>query len=255
MSDKQREQELLFAKTLASVTKCAKEQNNVVSREQVQEAFSALSLSEEQLQMVLDYLKAHKIGVGEPVDPDDYLTDDDRDYLAMYLEDLKGLGTVSDGEKEAFTLSAMAGERAAQQKLIEIYLPQVVEVARLYAGQGVFMEDLIGEGNMALTQGVELLGCAETTEEADGILGKLMMDAMEELIQENGAEDDGGRELAGRADKLYQQAKELSESLLRKVTVEELSRENGMDVDEIRDILQAMGGKMDYMETGEADGE
>ena len=82
-----------------------------------------------------------------------------------------------------------------------------------------------------------------------------MMDAMEELIQENGAEDDGGRELAGRADKLYQQAKELSESLLRKVTVEELSRENGMDVDEIRDILQAMGGKMDYMETGEADGE
>ena len=62
-----------------------------------------------------------------------------------------------EGEKEAVTISAMAGDRDAQKRLIEIYIPKVVEVAKLYAGQGVFVEDLIGEGNLAVTIGVTQL--------------------------------------------------------------------------------------------------
>ncbi|MBO5293253.1 MAG: hypothetical protein J6B10_08760 [Lachnospiraceae bacterium] len=248
MSDTTREQELLFAKTLEGVIKRARAQNQVVSEEQVRKAFETLELSEEQLQMVFDYLKKHKIGIGEPVDLDEYLTEDDLDYLEMYLQDLSGLSEVSEGEKQAIILSAMAGDRDAKKRLIEIFLPEVVEVAKLYAGQGVFMEDLIGEGNMALTLGVEMLGCLETAEEAAGMLGKMMMDAMEDFIGEAGEEDEGGKELAERAEKLYGQAKELSESLLRKVTVEELSRETGVTEDEILDMLQVMGGSMDYIE-------
>lgn len=248
MSDNTREQELLFAKTLESVMKLAKEQQFVISKEQVREAFSKLSFSDEQFEMVLDYLRKHKIGIGEPVDLDDYLSDDDVNYLEMYLQELSELPLASDGEKEAYLLSAMAGEKAAAQKLIEIFLPQVVEIAKLYAGQGVFMEDLIGEGNMALTVGVTMLGCAETAAEAEGLLGKMLMDAMEDFIAENGTQDNGGKEIAARVEKIYNQAKELSESLLRKVTVEELAKECEIEEDEIRDVLQAMGGTMDYME-------
>ena len=51
----------------------------------------------------------------------------------------------------------MAGESDAQQRLIHLYLPKVVDIARLYAGQGVFLEDLIGEGNVALHSAVEYL--------------------------------------------------------------------------------------------------
>ena len=61
-------QEILFAQTLEKVRKLAKEQQNCVSKEQVEEAFAQLELSQEQLQMVFDYLKAHKVGIGEPVD-------------------------------------------------------------------------------------------------------------------------------------------------------------------------------------------
>ena len=74
------------------------------------------------------------------------------------------------GQKEAITLSAMAGERDAQQSLISVYLPQVVEISKLYAGQGVFLEDLIGEGNVALAMGVTMLGCLENASEAEGML-------------------------------------------------------------------------------------
>ena len=35
--------------------------------------------------------------------------------------------------------------------LIEIHLADVAEIAKLYAGQGVLLEDLVGEGNLALS--------------------------------------------------------------------------------------------------------
>ena len=84
----------------------------------------------------------------------------------------------------------MAGETDAKKRLIEIYLPQVIEISKLYTGQGVYIEDLVGEGNLALAQGVTMLGCLEHAKEAEGMLMKMVMDAMEELIQEDLTEKD-----------------------------------------------------------------
>ena len=124
-------QEVLFAKTLEQIRKQAKEQGNCIEREQVEQAFVSLSLSKEQLDLVFDYLEKHKIGIGEPVDPDEYLSEEEINHLEEYQKELALLEKVSEGEKEAITLSAMAGEAQAQKKLINIYLPQVVEIAKL----------------------------------------------------------------------------------------------------------------------------
>ena len=58
-------QEILFAQTLESVRKLARRQGNRVTGQQVREAFGALNLSEEQLGMVLDYLRQRKVAVVE----------------------------------------------------------------------------------------------------------------------------------------------------------------------------------------------
>ena len=70
--------EILFAQTLEQVRKTAKEQGNCISEEQVKDAFAELDLSGEQLQMVFDYLLKHKIGIGQPMDPDEFLTDEEK---------------------------------------------------------------------------------------------------------------------------------------------------------------------------------
>ena len=142
--------EILFAQTLEQVRKTAKEQGNCISEEQVKDAFAELDLSGEQLQMVFDYLLKHKIGIGQPMDPDEFLTDEEKDYLQEYLDEVAELPTYTDGEKLAFAMSAMAGEADAQQRLIEIHLADVAEIAKLYAGQGVLLEDLVGEGLVLL---------------------------------------------------------------------------------------------------------
>lgn len=247
--------EVEFAKTLETVRRMAKEQNNVIAQEQVREAFRKLELSEEQLELVYDYLRKHQIGIGEPVDPMDSLTQEDTDYLSLYLEELKGLEEAGRGETEAVTLSAMAGDMQAKARLVELYLPRVVEVARLYAGQGVFLEDLIGEGNVALAMGVEMLGCLESREEVQGMLGKMMMDAMEDLIGRTLQEAELDRQVLTKVNEVNEKAKELAESLLRKVSIVELAEETGIPVEEIREALRISAASIEYLETEEENSE
>lgn len=241
--------ELEFAKTLQDVVNQAKDNGNCITREEVEEAFASQNLKEEQLELVLDYLVKHKIGIDEPVDLDEYLTTEDKSYLDEYLEEIKALKTFSAGEKEAITMSAMAGDADAQRQLIEIYIPQVVDVAKLYAGQGVFLEDLIGEGNLAVTLGVTQLGCLEHPSEADGMIGKLMMDAMEDFITENTNAEELDKKMADRVNDISDKAKELAESLSRKVTPKELAEETGIDLEDILEAVRLCGDKIEYIES------
>lgn len=242
------QKELLFAQTLEQVKKKAKEQNNCISKEQVREAFEELDFSEEQLQMVFDYLKKHKIGIEKPVDPDDYLTESEMDYLEEYRKELALLEKVSEGEKEAVILSAMAGELQARERLIQIFLPQVMEIARLYSGQGVYLEDLIGEGNVALTVGVTGLGAFEHAREAEGALMRMVMDAMEDCVAENMQESDKDKKVAAKVNKVAEKAKELANELHRKVTAEELAGESGMSLKSIQDAMRMSGFAIEDLE-------
>lgn len=241
-------QEDLFAQTLEQVRNHAADQGGWISEEDVQEAFAPLGLTGEQLQMVYDYLIKRKIGINAPVNPDDYLTQEEKNYLQNYLDELKALLEPREGEKEAVTLSAMAGDMDAQSRLVTMYLPDVVEVARLYSGQGVPLEDLIGEGNLALTMGVSMLGAMEHASQAQGMLGKMMMDAMEELIQEQQDRSRADQRMADRINKVSEAAQALSEELHRKVTVEELAGETGLTEKAIRDAIRLSGHKIEYLE-------
>ena len=237
--------ETLFAQKLERIAQTAKEQGNCVSEEQLRETFAELSLGEEQLEMVRTYLKQRSIGIGEPAAPEDYLNEQEIDYLEGYLKQLAELPEVSEGEKEAITLSAMAGDADAQNRLIQIFLPQVVEISRLYAGQGVFLEDLIGEGNVALALGVTMLSAFEHAAEAPGMLGRTIMNAMEEFIEENAEEAKKSRKMADRINKVADKANELAEELHRKVTIEELMNETGMSRKSILDAVRMSGNKID----------
>ncbi len=242
------QKELLFAKTLEAVRKRAKEQNNCIAKEQVEQAFAELALSDEQMEMVYQYLHQHKIGIGEQVDLDEFLAEEEKDYLEAYLEELKALPELSDGEKEAVTLSAMAGDLDAQARLTEVFLPDVVEIAKLYAGQGVFLEDLIGEGNVAVAAGVTMLGALEHAAEAQGMIGKLIMDAMEEFISENAEESRKDKKIAEKVNKVADAAAELAQELHRKVTVEELMDESGMSRKMIEDAMRMSADKIEDLE-------
>lgn len=241
------DREIAFAKMLEKVKKLGKEQGNCISQKQLEEAFAELGLEKEQLALVADYLEKHKIGIGEPPNPEDYLTGEEKNYLDAYLEELKEVREAGSGEREAVTLSAMAGDKQAQARLAEIFLPEVVEIARLYSGQGVCLEDLIGEGNVAVAAGVTMLGCLEHPEEAEGMIGKMIMDAMEEHIHDSLTESETGRKMAEQVNEVARHARELAKLLQRKVTVEELAQETELSEDHIREALRFSGSRIEFI--------
>lgn len=245
--DKEKE----FAALLSEVTRLGREQKGIISEDQVKEAFEQLSLSDDQLTLVYDYLKKHGIGIGTPADPEDFLSYEEHNYLKDYEESLSELPEVSDSEKIGITISAMSGDKSAQNRLIEIYLPSVPDIAKMYVDQGVYIEDLIGEGNLVLTSGVTMLGAIEKPEEAESFLTKMIMDAMEELISDSLDEDARGQKAVKHVQKVADKAKELSKELRRSVTVDELANESGLSVDEIIEAIRMTGNNIediDYTE-------
>ncbi len=240
-----------FAEILKLVTRTARENKNTITKEQIDLAFSELDLDEKQLDMVYNYLKSHKIGVGEDADFDEDLSQEEKNYLEDYIESLSSLNKLSDGELEAVQMSAIAGDKDAQSRLIENYLPLVVDVARMYSEQGVYIEDLIGEGNVALTKGVTMLEAVGEPKEVEAFLYKMMLDAMEKIIQENLSEDAGMQKVLTLVNEVADKAKELSDDLRRKVTVEELMEETGWEEDKIRSAIKFSGDKIEDIDSGE----
>ena len=250
-------QEIVFAQTLEKVRRLSREQGNSIREEQVRESFAGLELGEAQMEMVFDYLRKHNVGIGEPADQDAYLTEEERDYLQMYLDEIEELPVYSDGQREAFAMSVMAGDRAARQQLTESFLREVADIARLYAGQGVPLEDLIGEGNMALALGTGML-CRDEAgifpkkpAEVQGVLVRGIMEAMEEFIRENADHDKKEKSVAERVNRVADKAREMAGELQRKVTPEELARETGMSLKYIRDAIRMSGYRIEDMEYAE----
>ncbi|MBP5669109.1 MAG: hypothetical protein J6X14_02245, partial [Lachnospiraceae bacterium] len=127
----------------------------------------------------------------------------------------------------------------------------VPQIAKLYAGQGVYLEDLIGEGNVALAVGVSMLGSQESAQEALGLLGKMIMDAMESYIRENTDAKKLDAKVADKVNLVADKARELSEELRRNVTVQELAEESGLSENAIRDAIRMSGFKIEGIDLNE----
>lgn len=238
-----------FTEILEEVKRKARAGQNFITGAEIEEAFSSLSLNEEQMELVYTYLRENKIGIDEPADVDASLEEEERNYLDTYLEALEALPKATQGEREAITLSAMAGDQDAVKRLTELMLPEVPQIAKLYAGQGVSLEDLIGEGNVALSLGVTMLGALEHAHEAQGMLGKMIMDAMEDCIAQSEAEEKSDRKIADKVNKVADAANALQEELRRAVTVEELMEESGLSRKAIEDAIRISGDKIESIET------
>lgn len=237
-----------FMAGLEQLKETARLQGNMLTKEQLEEVFGEWGLDAQQRGLIQDYLNRNNIGIDEPADVGEKLSGEDVSFLSMYLTELGELPHVTDGEKRAVMMSALAQDKDAQAKLVEIYLPDVVAISKLYAGQGVLVEDLIGEGNVALSMGVTMLACVENIEEVEGFLMKMVMDAMEAFIGDDSDNREIGEAVLGRVNEVNDKAKELYENLLRKVTIKEVADELGLTQDKVIEAVKLSADHIDYIE-------
>lgn len=243
--------QVVFAEKLNELKDLASMQGNVVTKEQVEEQFSYMKLNKAQKELIYEYLHNAKIGIDEPVDLDEFLTEDDKKYIDMYLEELSEIEIPDDSVVDAYLIQAMAGEKDVYGQIITAFLPQVVDIAKMYVGQGVSYEDLIGEGNVALTVLMDMLGSQDSPKECREMIASMVMQAMEELIDENKTESESFDEWARSANEVLDKAKEMSEELLRKVTIEELCKEYDLDPEFVKNVCEVTGNAIEFIEIKE----
>jgi len=76
------------------------------------------------------------------------------DSLRMYLHEITRVPLLSAQREYEIARRVERGDRDARNQLIEANLRLVVSIARRYIGQGLSLEDLIGEGNIGLIRAV-----------------------------------------------------------------------------------------------------
>lgn len=160
------------------------------------------------------------------------------DFYQMYLEEMKRIAPCSREEKERLLKEAAQGIEEAKKRLIEGSLLTALEYAKEFEGQGVLMNDLVQEANMALILAIEEYRRGEDILEFDSFAAQRIREALEAAVKEQQSADKTGEELVARVNVLLKVSQTLAGELGREATVEELAQKMKMSVDEVQNIMK-----------------
>ena len=157
------------------------------------------------------------------------------DALKEYEEMLRQFPSEKEGEREALLLQAVTDVAGVQERLAQLYLKEILQYARKLWRQGIYIGDLIQEGNMSL-----LLALAEEMPEegkADWMEERLLA-GMESWVKEQTEQKYRDESMVEKVRKLEAAIRELSDDEEQKFSVEELAAYLDMDEEEIRAVLR-----------------
>ena len=174
-----------FLKTLESLKTLAKGKKNTLNYDEILNAFNGVELTEDKMDMILEYLEKNHIDSLQGKSPDDMpddsmLLDSEDDILLsdgeeieaisdvdilegvstedpvrMYLKEIGNVPLLSGEEEVELARRVEEGDEEAKRKLTEANLRLVVSIAKKYVGRGMPFLDLIQEGNMGLMKAVD----------------------------------------------------------------------------------------------------
>lgn len=172
-----------FQKKLQELVKAAEKKKNILEYREIQEFFAEAELSEQQYELILEYLEQKGVDVLRisgsdaqdelllPLEEEfeeeetDGLTDRQEisvpegvgtdDPVRMYLKEIGRIPLLSAEEEVTLARKMSEGDEEAKQKLAEANLRLVVSIAKRFSGRGMQLLDLIQEGNLGLIKAVE----------------------------------------------------------------------------------------------------
>lgn len=243
-----------FLKKLNGLVAMAKGQGDQITIDEVRAYFADAALTEEQLELVFDYLLAQKVVVKgyikmtEAAEEKVTYTEEEEAYLKEYLNDLEDFKEEKAGENESLFAKLIGGDASAKNRLTELYLKEVVEIAKEMYHPEIFFGDIIQEGNVGLILGMDMLADVATAHET---IVNQVKQCIQMLIEEHAEVKSRDNKMVEKVTMLDESIKTLTEELGRKVTIDELAVYMGMTEEEIDDILRLMGEESEEGEEAE----
>lgn len=231
-----------FIKKLRGLLELAQAQGSQITIDEVKNYFSAEALTEEQTELVFDYLLTQKVVVKgyikmEPINQNEF-TAEEKAYLAEYEKDLSAIRDADSEEKRDLFQKAADGDEIAKKRLAEVYLKEVVEIVKQMYKPQIFLGDLIQEGNLGLVLGIELISDVEN---AHDVIVTQIRQSIQMLIEEQTELESRDKKMVEKVNMLDEAITELTEEMGRKISIDELAIFTGMEVEEIEDVMKLTG--------------
>ena len=247
----------MFNEALAKLVSYATAHDNLITMEDVKYFFNGLIDDDSQYKLIYDYLSINKIEIKGFTPSDDNIFDDshgmnaiseniakdengqsqeETDFIKMYMDDMDALQTVSDVEQAALVNKLIAGDASASTPLVESKLKKVADIAKKYCGKGVTFGDLIQEGNLEL-----MVAVSEFTKECgdfNNYIDKRIEQGIRNVINSQINSDRIGQHLADKLNQLDNTTSKLSKELGRVPEISELADAMGITEDEASLLLK-----------------
>ena len=247
----------MFNEALAKLVSYATAHDNLITMEDVKSFFNGLIDDDSQYKLIYDYLSINKIEIKGFTPSDDNIFDDshgmnaiseniakdengqsqeETDFIKMYMDDMDALQTVSDVEQAALVNKLIAGDASASTPLVESKLKKVADIAKKYCGKGVTFGDLIQEGNLEL-----MVAVSEYTKECgdfNNYIDKRIEQGIRNVINSQINSDRIGQHLADNLNQLDNTTSKLSKELGRVPEISELADAMGITEDEASLLLK-----------------
>ena len=254
-----------FMEMLEAITQVAKVQENYITKEEIEEYFRDMELEEGHYQHIYQYLGENGIKVAGFIhkefpkeiekesskEVDTEKKGEESQVLSFYMEELDNISQISEKEQTTLFIQLRNGEERAKERLLEGYLPIVVEIANAYKGKGISVEDLIQEGNLGLWEGLEQVTTIANIEDGDSFLREHIKMAIVTVIDEENDETDWETTMVAKTGLISEAAKVLAEDMGRVATIKELAEYTKISEEEVKDILSL---SLDAVKVGEENG-
>lgn len=250
-----------FMQQLNDFAEYAALNGNVVTKTEIDESFAELNLNEEQTDLLYQYLFGKGIRVqGIKVEPFERATvndgqeaeeitdttEEDSKYLQLYLDEIEELCSISESERRILAVKTLQGDEQAMAELLNASLYRVVEIAKEFSGKGVYLSDLIQEGNIALIQVLKQLTGKKKQEEPLIYIDEAVRVALAEYIDGQVFEDEEGERVLAKLGLLHEASKVLAKENGVLPTAQELADYTHMDINEIEELTN-LAKEVDFL--------
>lgn len=235
-----------FMETVRNVADIVRTSAEPMPEEEILAYFEDMELTDEQKRLVIEYLMNPESGAedesrenkkndgGEEASGEHHFTQSK--VYKMYLEEISLLPEYTQEETEDLYRRLLQGEENVIETISSVWLKKVLVIAEKYLMQGLHVEDLVQEGNMALFLKLKELCGTKTAVD----VGNLLEQAVEEGIMLYASEMNGERELEntilGKMSLIHEAKKILREEKGHDPTMAELSGYTKIPEEELIDL-------------------
>ncbi|PXV93576.1 RNA polymerase RpoD-like sigma 70 subunit [Lachnotalea glycerini] len=237
----------------------AKKKKNVLEYKEINDFFQDMELSPEEFEQVLDVLEQNHIDILRITEDDDQneeepllleeeveidtldLTIPDgisiEDPVRMYLKEIGKVPLLSAEEEIELAKRMEIGDEDAKKRLAEANLRLVVSIAKRYVGRGMLFLDLIQEGNLGLIKAVDKFDYRKGYKFSTYATWWIRQ-AITRSIADQARTIRIPVHMVETINKLIRVSRQLLQDMGREPSPEEISKEMGLPVERVREILK-----------------